>query len=123
MSPTKRITERLKYTLSDGELRHLGDDLARAIRENIRVENDKKTAMAHYAMLQKESIANLADLSLKITNGYEWREIDCVVQLSTPRSGLKRIIRSDTNEVVREEPMTPAEMQAAFDFDAGKKPQ
>ena len=48
------------------------------------------------------------------------REFDCVVHLSTPKPGMKTIVRSDNNEFVREEPMTPAEMQADFGRSRGR---
>lgn len=50
-------------------------------------------------------------LSLKISQGYEYRETECVVQLSTPRPGVKTIIRADNGDWVAEEPMTHEEMQ------------
>ena len=116
----KRITESLKYKLSPDELRLLGDDLARTMRDQIRVQCDKKTMQAHFASVLQEIDARMGDLSMRITTGYEMREMDCVVHLSTPKPGMKTIVRADNNEFVREEPMTPAEMQADFGFDPGR---
>jgi hypothetical protein len=45
------------------------------------------------------------------------RDMDCLIVLNTPRSGVKSITRADTGEIVREENMTPEEMQRALPFD------
>jgi hypothetical protein len=119
----KRAIENCKCMLTAAELRQAGEDLARATREAIECENDKKTAAAAYKARGEHAQSRCAALSLKITQGYEMRDIECVVYYGTPRHGFKQVIRPDTGETVREEPMTPAEMQSVFDFDEGKKPQ
>ena len=119
----KRAVENCKCNLTAAEMRQAGDDLARATRSAIECENDKKTTAAAYKARAEMLSAQCASLSLKITQGYEMRDIECVVYYGTPRQGFKQIIRPDTGETIREEPMTPAEMQSVFDFDDGKKPQ
>jgi hypothetical protein len=121
----KRVVETCKYILSGAELRQAGEDLARATREAIACETDKKAAAAAYKARAEEAQSRCAALSLKITQGYEMRDLECVVYYQQPRAGLKQIVRPDTGEVLREEPMTQQEMQSEFVFDPGdgKKPQ
>lgn len=112
----KRAIESVRYPFDATELRQLGADLAHRTREAIRIENDKKVATSSFTAAKKEVEAQCAELSLKIENGYEMRDAECMVYFSTPRPGFKTIVRADNNEVVREEPMTAEEMQAAFEF-------
>jgi hypothetical protein len=109
--------------LTADELYRAGQDLAAATREAIASETEKKAAQAGYKARTEEAQARAAALSLKITQGYEMRDLDCVVYFSMPRAGMKQIVRPDTGEVVREEPMTEKELQAGFDFEEGNKPQ
>jgi hypothetical protein len=118
----KRIFDSIRYPFSEAEIRQLGADLAHATREAIDIERAKKVAMAAIAADKKDIESKCASLSLKIENGYEMREMECIVHFGAPRSGRKEIFRADNGEFVRDEPMTPEEMQAAFDFpdDKGK---
>jgi hypothetical protein len=122
----KRCIESVRYPFTGSEMRQLGSDLAHAVREAIKIEADKSVAMANFNSLKKEQEAKCAELSLKYENGYEMRDMECLVYFSQPRPGYKEIVRTDNGESVREEPMTAEEMQAGFDFpgDDGKsKPQ
>lgn len=111
----------VRYPFDASDMRRLGAELAHATREAIRIESDKAVAMSGFKAQKQETEARCAELALKIENGYEMRDMECLVYFSTPRPGYKQIVRMDNNEVVREEPMTADEMQAAFDFpDDGK---
>lgn len=52
----------------------------------------------------------IMSLSGNITNGYEYRKIDCEVFMNDPSAGKKRIVRSDTGEEWTEK-MTAEELQ------------
>ena len=121
----KRIVEELKYEFTAIELRELGDNLAQEYREAIRIENNQKRVMAEFTAAKKATAERCADLSLKIQNRYEYREFECIVQFCLPAPGRKTISRADTGKFVREDQMTPEEMQAAFEYgdDDTSKPQ
>ncbi len=51
------------------------------------------------------------DLAKVIGDRVEERMVACVVEYHAPCEGTKRVVRTDTGEVVREEPMTDAEKQ------------
>jgi hypothetical protein len=120
----KRVTESLKVTLTAAEIRQLGTDLAEAVRHQVELENAKAASASTFAAQIKTNANLLRDLATRYADGYEIREVACYVLYATPKAGMKRIIRSDTDEVVREEPMTADELQTAFGFeDPGRKPQ
>jgi hypothetical protein len=51
-----------------------------------------------------------------LNNGYELRQVEVLIDYDVPKVGWKRIIRLDTNAVLRDEEMTAAERQRGFGF-------
>ena len=111
-----RLYEAIKYTFNNSEIRELGEGLARENQTVIDLKAQKKAVTAEMGAQVEAANKRVADLSTKINNGYELREVECLALMETPRAGMKRIIRIDTNETVREEAMTMAEMQRNFGF-------
>jgi hypothetical protein len=112
----KRLYEAIKYTFKPNEILGLGESLAREAQNVFDLREQKANVAASMAASIKAANSRVADLTQKINNGYEMREVECLAMLETPRPGMKRIIRLDTNEMVREEAMTMAEMQQGFGF-------
>jgi hypothetical protein len=112
----RRTFEALKYSFKPEELRELGEALARETGNAGTLEDQKKAATAELSAQIKQARRRCDDLAGKINNGYELREVECMSMLETPRPGMKRVIRLDTNETVRDERMTAAEMQVSFGF-------
>ena len=112
----RRLYEAIKYTFKSDELRELGEGLAREAQNVFDLRAEKSSTVASYGASIKSAEKRVADLTTKINNGFEMREVECLTMLETPRPGMKRIIRLDTNETVREEAMTVAEMQQGFGF-------
>lgn len=123
MQEGRRVIESLKYPLTAAEIQARGEELARHTRELIKIESDKKNAAATFKSLEEQEKNALSRISLEITQGYVFRDTECAVWLSMPKTGMKQIVRPDTGEVVRTEPMTAEEMQAGLDFGEGQKPQ
>ena len=115
-----RLYEAIKYSFTEGEIRELGESLAHETQLLLDLKGKKAAVDAELNASMKSAGQRIAELSEKITAGFELREVECLVMLETPRPGLKRIIRIDTNEVVRDEPMTLAEMQGSFGFSEGE---
>lgn len=111
-----RIFEAIKYTFKSDEIRELGEALAREAQTVFDLEQQKKTMTAGMAAQIKGANKRVADLTLKINQGFELREVECLALMETPRPGMKRIIRCDNSETVREEAMTVGEMQGFFGF-------
>jgi hypothetical protein len=119
----KRQYESLKYVFNANELRDLGEQLAREAQRVFDLEAEKKATTASYGASIKAANNRVADLAEKMNNGYELRDVECMVMLEDPRPGQKRIIRLDTNETVRVEPMTMGEMQNSFGFTEPGEPE
>ena len=111
-----RLHEQLKYTFSADEQRELGAALAREAQGIYDLRAEKTEATAAITARIKSAEKRAADLTVKINNGYELREVEVMHMLEEPRPGMKRIIRADTGEHLRDEPMTAAEMQSSFGF-------
>ena len=111
MTENRRLYEPCKYQFTPVELYHLGETLARETQNAYDLADAKASAMADFAASIKAADKRIADLAQKINNGYEIREIEVSVILDAPRPGVKTFARVDTGEAVREEPMTPEEMQ------------
>ena len=113
-----RLYEDLRYAFTADEIRTMGEALAQRTQELIGVRDAKAAAVAVYNGTLKELGEQIADLSQKVASGYELRAVEVMVLFDTPKVGTKRIIRIDSNQTVREEPMTHAEMQTSFGFSA-----
>lgn len=111
-----RTFESIKYSFTADELLELGEVLARETAGVFDLEKKKAARAAEISAQLKQANRRCEDLAAKINNGYELREVECFALLEVPRPGMKRIIRADTNETVREEPMTMQEMQTSFGF-------
>jgi hypothetical protein len=115
----ERRYEPVKYHFSQDEVGNLGEALARENQTVYDHRARKKAVVAELTAQIEQAEARASDLTTKINNRYEMREVECLVLMETPRPGMKRIIRADTNEHLRDEPMTAQEMQAGFGFSEG----
>lgn len=114
-----RLYESIRYVFTPDEIRELGEALAREAQTVFDLRAKKSTTAAAFGAQIKDADQRVADLTDRINNGYEMREVECMTLMETPRPGMKRIIRIDTNEAIRDEAMTAAEMQRSFGFTEG----
>jgi hypothetical protein len=112
----ERHFEKVKYIFNEAERRELGEALARENQTVIDLKEEKKAKVAEFAALIEAANKRALDLVTRIISGYEEREVEVLVLLETPRPGLKRVIRVDTNETLFDLPMTISEMQSSFGF-------
>ena len=111
--------ESLECRFTDEELHALGFELGRANQAVYDLRNEKKSAMQSMETSIKAAERHAANLTMKINQKFELREIEVVWAMDTPRPGQKTLVRTDTGEDVRTEAMTPAEMQGSFSFGGG----
>lgn len=116
----RRLYESVKYVFSQDEIRELGEALAREAQTVMDLKDEKKASVAGFNARIEAANSRVVGLTDRINSGFEMREVECLVLLETPRPGLKRLIRADTNEHIRDEPMTVAEMQNSFGFSDGE---
>lgn len=113
----RKVTEYLKYTFTQAETEAHSQELARQIQALQRLEDQRKEVVANLKAQIEAASGTARDLSQKITNGYEYRNIECEVMLNTPARGRKSIYRLDTNAFVREMAMTADELQGDLPLD------
>jgi len=108
--------QRERVRLSEIETQALGAELAAAQRQLQLAREERKITVAEIAARMLASQQKIAELTDAIITGY--REM-AVLRIVTRDSDLARIIRADTNETVRYEPLRPEERQdnLAFGFE------
>ena len=107
----KRISINLKCEYSSVELDEKRDELSSVILGAHEVERRKADANKEY----KESLEALYSrrdvLAFQIKSRNEIRPVECAIEFHKPVTGVKRIVRLDTGELVKDEPMTEEERQ------------
>lgn len=107
----KTLDLKLYCDLGDEELRQRGQEMADAMREHTTVENDRRLAVKDFKERLEEIRGRMFAAAGAIRDKGEYRLVRCTVQFHVPANGWKRLVRMDTGELVKEEAMTPAEMQ------------
>lgn len=105
-----RVKNLLQYKFTEEEINGLAKQLAFQNKEIEQLKSDKKATVSDFDSKIKVSEAMIMSLSGNITNGCEYRKIDCEVFMNDPSTGKKRIVRSDTGEEWTEK-MTAEELQ------------
>lgn len=111
-----KFTQMLKCDLTDTEIADTARDLARANAQKTSIETAKKEVDSQLKADIAAQDSIIGRLSALINTGHEYRNIDCRVELDTPESGRKRVVRLDTGEIVSEKPMTDADRQMVIDL-------
>lgn len=114
----QRLFHPVKYKFDNEESHQLGLELARENARWYELKAQKTAAGADFTAQLKVVDAKVNELQIKLNNGYEYRSLECIVVMDTPKKGYKRIVRADTGEIVDDEVrMTDKEMQQSLDFD------
>lgn len=117
MGRNERQYEAIKFTYSAEDIQERGQQLAHETQNVYDIKDKKKTADTEFGSQIKAAESRVSDLTTRLNNGYELREVEVLVLMDTPITGMKRVIRADNNEQVREEAMTLEEKQSGFGFD------
>ena len=72
------------------------------------LEEAKKSVTSDYAAKINEAKGSCNKLSNFISNGYEYRDVECTVEYHKPEQGKKTLTRKDNNQVIVEK-MDPFE--------------
>lgn len=105
------IKRNLRWIFTSPEILEISKRLAEKNGNVVTLEDEKKRATKDYAARIATVENEVSDLARKVTNGYEFRDIDCRVVFDTPKPGMKTITRLDTMEQVGIEEMTFPEKQ------------
>lgn len=109
------VTKNVPVVLLSDELLEISRELAKANQDLARIANQKKEAAASFGASQKIAEANIEELSLKISTGKEYRDVECVVTFDE-KSMRKIITRTDTGEIVESQKMTTDDFQTELEF-------
>lgn len=99
------ITKEFRHDFSEAEAHALSLELASGIIKLKAILAEKKEVMKKYTADADKVKLACDDLSVKVNDGYEMRNIQCWVDYNKPTTGQKQITRIDTAEVFTE-PMT-----------------
>jgi hypothetical protein len=104
----------LRYFFCDDEKLELARRLAEKHKEVGNLEDERQRANKDYQSRIKGVENDIAILSEKVREGYEFRETEIRVTYDKPEPGKKTIVRLDTKETVGVEVMTNEEKQTSF---------
>jgi hypothetical protein len=107
----------LPCALTPDEERMKGKLLSAAHSKLKVLEQRKKEFNDQNKSLTSGVEAEIETLSQQIASGIEHRDITCHWEFDTPQKGDKTLIREDTEEIVRIEEMTHADLQKEFEMD------
>lgn len=99
------ITKQFQYDFSEAEAHDLAIKLADGIKNLKAITAEKKQVVKKYTGEQDKVKLACDELSVKVSDGFEMRDVSCWVEYNKPATGQKEITRIDTGEILTE-PMT-----------------
>jgi hypothetical protein len=122
MGKNTRIFEPIRHVFSEDEKRGLGEELAQEVQKVLDLRADKAMVVSELGSQIKTGETRIAEVSLKLNQGFEIRDVECAFMMDTPRVGMKTLIRVDNSADVRIEAMTLNEQQESFSFPDSDEP-
>lgn len=107
----------LRCVFTQEEMREIATELAQKHKEAIEIEEDKRRVMSDYKARIDTVKARMNKLAVNYDSGYELRDIDCRVDYNY-KTNKKTYTRMDTLKIVREQDISPEEMQTSFGEDS-----
>jgi len=120
---TVKSTDLLECLFTEIELKTLSNELACKIIEKTELENKKKSAISDFTGKINDMKAEINLLANKINTGKEYRNVNCIITMNSPSTGLKTAQRLDTKENIWTKEMTAEELQTEISFDTPIKLQ
>lgn len=97
------ITKQFQHDFSEAEAHALAIELAEGIKKMKAITAEKKEVVKKYTGDYDKVKFACDELSVKVSDGYEMRDIQCWVEYNKPSTGQKQITRIDTAEVFTEQ--------------------
>jgi hypothetical protein len=113
---SERQYESIRRYFGKEELDGLHEQLVVQVGEVRELRGQKIQANTIINAQIKTAEKNVWDLQEKLATGYESIDVEVLPVMDTPKPGQKTIIRADTSEKIRVEPMTAREKQQSFGF-------
>jgi hypothetical protein len=111
-----RQYEQVRRNFTEREMADMHEALVQRVGEVKDLRSEKTQANASLNAAIKGAEKGVFDLQEKLALGYEMVEVEVLAIMDRPVQGSKTIIRVDTGEDLRTEPMTAREKQQSFGF-------
>lgn len=106
----EKVTQSLPVQLTQEEIVEAARSLAKTTNELRDCESRKMEVTSQFAADLKKLKATTDSISIKISNGYEYKEVECAWALDYAKD-TKTLTRLDTGEVVRTAQLTIEDRQ------------
>lgn len=117
MKQDRTVEMLLPVEFTQAELDEKRDRICAALGEYDDVENEKTAVSKEYGERLKALSGEMRKLAMHIKAKQEDRKVSCKIQYHQPSTLYKTVVRIDTGEIVRTEPMSQSEQQDDM-FDA-----
>jgi hypothetical protein len=106
-----KLKESIKHTFNNEELLDMSKSCARTHQELDALNGEKDRVVADFKAQIQSKENSINDYSRRISNGYEYRMVECELHYHDPSKGMKTLFRVDTGDEVRSTKMEAHEMQ------------
>lgn len=110
----KFANEYVKYVFSEGEKKLIAAEMAQQVADLNQKEDDKKAIMSDLKSQIDRLQAEVNNAATNLNNGYEMRSIKCE-HVPDYKRGVWKVTRTDNFEVIKERPMSEADLQRSLD--------
>jgi hypothetical protein len=107
----------LRYDFTITEIQKHAMSLAMKNKELVSIEEEKKAVTSQFSAKVNETKATINKLSGYVSDGFEFRDVECEIQYHKPSQGKKTIIRLDTNKT------TAVESMSDYEFNLFNQPE
>jgi len=111
----RKFNRLMKVSFSPAEKIEMSEQIANAIRNLKKAQDDLASVAAQYKSEMKRFEAEITSLAEKVNSGWEMRSVECR-EIRDYNTGSIYIFRDDTEEVIEERAMTAAERQPELPF-------
>lgn len=111
----RKFNRLLKVLFTPPEKIEMSEQIAAAIRNLHKAQDDLATVKAQFQSKIKEHEAEITSLSERINSGWEMRSIGCR-EIRDYKNGSVYVFRDDTEEIIEERAMTAEERQPTLPF-------
>lgn len=113
------ITTEMRHVFTAAERMELGDGLAASNAHVYELKGNKTLFDTDMNAQIKTAEAKSAELTMKMRQGFEMRDVEALLIFDKPKRGFAQIIERATGEVIESRKMTAEELQGKFEFDEG----
>lgn len=96
------IFKSFRYDFTEAEAHDLAVELAESTKELRKIDEAKKKATKEFTIQMKGVKVVIDELSVKVADGFEYRDVACEVEYNKPQQGQKTLTRTDTGEQLTE---------------------